>query len=221
MVFPDLWRKKASLNPFSYQLLPSLLSSIASIISSVQSLSRVRLFVTPWTTHGLQHVRLPCPSPTPRACSNSLSQWCHPTISSSVVPFFSYLQSFPASVFSNESNLHIRWPKYWSFSFNISPSNDYSGLIFFKMDWLDLFAVQGTLKRLLQHHSSKASVLRRSAFFIVQFSQLYTTTGKTIVLTRQTLVGKVMPLIFNLLSRLVIAFLPRSKHLLLCAQLFL
>ena len=93
MVFPDLWRKKASLNPFSYQLLPSLLSSIASIISLVQSLSRVRLFVTPWTTHGLQHVRLPCPSPTPRACSNSLSQWCHPTISFSVVPFSSCLQS--------------------------------------------------------------------------------------------------------------------------------
>ena len=115
--------------------------------------------------------------------------------------------------FSSESALHIRWPKYWSFSFNISPSNEYSGLISFRMDWLDLLAVQGTLKSLLQHHSSKASILRRLAFFTVQLSHPYMTTGKTIALTQQTFVGKVMSLLFNMLSRLVITFLPRSKHL--------
>ena len=118
-------------------------------------------------------------------------------------------------VFSNESVLHIRWSKYWSFSFNISPSNEYSGLISFRMDWLDLLAVQGTLKSLLQHHSSKASILQCSACFIVQLSHLYMTTGKTIALTRQTFVGKVMSLLFNMLSRLVMAFLPRSKCLLI------
>jgi len=123
---------------------------------------------------------------------------------------------FPSiRVFSNESVLHIRWPKYWSFSFNISPSNEHSGLISFRMDWLDLLAVQGTLKSLLKHHSSKASILRRSAFFIVQLSHLYMTTGKTIALTRQTFVGKVMSLFFNMLSRLVITFLPRNNHLLI------
>ena len=167
--------------------------------------------------HGLQHTRPPCPSPTPRACSNScpLTWWCHPTISSSIVPFSSCPQSFPASVFSNESVLHIRWPKYWSFSFSISSSNEYSGLISFWMDWLDLLEVQGTLKSLLQHHSSKASILQHSAFFIVQLSQPYMTTGKTIVLTKWTFVGKVMSLLFNMLSRLVITFLPRSKCLLI------
>ena len=124
--------------------------------------------------------------------------------------------TFPSiRVFSNESVLHIRWPKYWSFSFSISPSNEYSGWISFRMDWLDLLAVQGTLKSLLQHHSSKASILRLSAFFIVQLSHPYMTTGKTIGLTRQTFVGKVMSLLFNMLSRLVIAFLPRSKRLLI------
>ena len=117
-------------------------------------------------------------------------------------------------VFSNESALHIRWPKYWSFSFSISPSKEYSGLISFWMDWLDL-AIQGTLKSLLQHNSSKASILRRSAFFTVQLSHPYMTTGKTIALTRWTFVGKVMSLFLNMLSRLVIAFLPRSKHLLI------
>ena len=117
-------------------------------------------------------------------------------------------------IFSNESALCIRWPKYWNFSF-ISPSDEYSGLVSFKMDWLDLFAVQGTLKRLLQYHNSKASVLRHSAFFIVQLSHPYMTTGKTIALTIQTFVGKVMYLLFNMLSRLVITFLPRSKHLLI------
>ena len=119
---------------------------------------------------------------------------------------------FPSiRVFSSESALHIRWPKDWSFSFSISPSNEYSGLISFRMDWLDLLAVQGTLKCLLQHHSSKASILRHSAFFIVQLSHPYTTTGKTIALTRRTFVGKVMSLLFNMLSRLVITFLPRSR----------
>ena len=121
---------------------------------------------------------------------------------------------FPSiKVFSNKSALHIMWPKYWSFSFNISPSNEHLGLISFRMDWLDLLAVQGTLKRLLQHHSSKASILRHSAFFIVQLSHSHMTTGKTIALTRWTFVDKVMSLLFNMLSRLVITFLPRSKHL--------
>ena len=116
-------------------------------------------------------------------------------------------------VFSNESVLPIRWPKCWSFSFNISPSNEHPGLITFRMDWLDLLAVQETLKSLLQHHNSKASILQRSAFFIVQLSHPYMTTGKAIALTRWTFVGKVTSLLFNMLSRLVIAFLPRSKHL--------
>ena len=123
---------------------------------------------------------------------------------------------FPSlRVFSNEPAFHIRWPKYWSFSFNISPSNEHSGLVSFRMDWLDLLAVQGTLKSLLQHHSSKASILRLLAFFIVQLSHPYLTTGKTIALTRWTFVGKVMSLLFNMLSRLVITFLPRSRHLLI------
>ena len=129
-------------------------------------------------------------------------------------PLFIPPSIFPSiRVFSNESALHIRWPKYWSFSFNLSPSHEYSRLISFKMDWLDLLAVQGTLKSLLQHHSSKASIFWRSAFFVVQLSHPYMTPGKTIALTRQTFVGKVMSLLFNMLSRLVIAFLPRSKHL--------
>ena len=118
-------------------------------------------------------------------------------------------------VFSNESALRIRWPKYWSFNFNISPSNEHPGLISFRMDWLDLLAVQGTLKSLLQHHGSKASILCHSPFFTVQLSHPYMTTGKTIALSRQTFVGKVMSLLFNVLSRLVITFLPRSKRLLI------
>ena len=118
-------------------------------------------------------------------------------------------------VFSKASALRIRWPKYWTFSFNISPSNEHPGLIYFRMDWLDLLAVQGTLKSLLQHHHSKASILLCSAFFIVQLSHPYMTTRKTIALTRQTFVGKVMSLLFNMLSRLIITFLPRSKHLLI------
>ena len=123
-------------------------------------------------------------------------------------------KSLPASVFSNESTLHMRWPKYWSFSFSIIPSKEIPGLISFRMDWLGLLAVQGTLKSLLQHHNSKASILRGSAFFIVQLSHSYMTTGKTIALTRWTFVGKIMSLLFHMLSRLVIAFLPRSKRLL-------
>ena len=119
-------------------------------------------------------------------------------------------------VFSNESTLHMRWPKYWSFSFSISPSKEIPGLISFRMDWLDLLAVQGTLRSLLQHHSSKASILHRSVFFPVQLSHPYMTTGKTIALTRRTFVGKVMSLLLNMLSRLVITFLPRNKSLLGC-----
>ena len=118
-------------------------------------------------------------------------------------------------VFSNESTLHMRWPKYWSFSFSIIPSKEIPGLIFFRNDWLDLLAVQGTLKSLLQHHRSKTSVLRRSTFFTVQLSHAYMTTGKTIALTRRTFVGKVMSLLLNMLSRFVITYLPRSKHLLI------
>ena len=134
--------------------------------------------------------------------------FCHPLL---LLPSI-----FPSiRVFSNESALHIRWPKYWSFSFNISPSSEHPGLSSFSMDWLDLLAVQGTLKSLLQYHSSKASILWHSGFFIVQLSHPYMTTGKTIALTRQTFVGKVMSLLFNMLSRLLIAFLPRSNHLLI------
>ena len=162
-------------------------------------------------SHGLQYPRPPSPSPTPRACSNScpLSRWCHTTISSSVIPFSSCLQSFPTiRVFSNESVLLIRWLKYWSFSFNIS----LSGLISFRTDCLDLLIVQGTLKNLLQHYSSKASVLQHSAFFIVQLSHPYMATGRTIALTRWTFVGRLMSLLFNVLSRLVIACLPGTNR---------
>ena len=139
--------------------------------------------------------------------SNHLILCCPLLLPSSIFPSI--------RVFSKESVLHIRWPKYWSFSFRISPSNEYSGLISFRMDWLDLLAVQGTLKSLLQHYSSKASILWRSALFIVQLSHPYMTTGKTIALTRRTYVCKVMSLLFNTLSRLVITFLPRSKRLLI------
>ena len=169
-------------------------------------------------SQGLQHTRPPCPSPTPRVHPNTcpLSRWCHPTISSSVVPFSSCPQYTPASgIFSNESALPMRWPKYWSFSLNISPFNECTELISLRMDWLDLLAVQGTLNSLLQYHSSKASILLCSAFFIVQLSHPYMTTGKTIALTRWTFVGKVMSLLFNMLSRLLIIFLPRSKRLLI------
>ena len=168
-------------------------------------------------THELQHARPPCPS-SPRVSSNShpSTRWCHPKISSSIIPFSFWLHFFPSiRVFSNKSALHIRWPKYWSFNFSISPSNEYSGLISFRMDWLDLLALHRTLKSLLQHHSSKASILWHSAFFILQLSHTYMTTGKTIALTRWAFVGTVMSVLFNMLSRLVIAFLPRSECLLI------
>ena len=163
----------------------------------------------------LQHARPPCPSPTLRVYSNSCpSNWqCHPAISSSVIPFSSCPQSLSASESFPVSWLCIRWPKDWSFSLNISPSNEHPGPISPRMDWLDLLAFQGTLKSLLQHHNSKASILQRSAFFTVQLSHPYMTTGKTIALTRWTFIGKVM--LFNMLSRLVITFLPRSKRLLI------
>ena len=182
--------------------------------SLVQSLSHVQLFATPWTaacqdfqssTNSCSLLKLM--SIKSVMTSNHLILHCSLLLPPSVFPSI--------RVFSNESVLHIKWPKYWSFSFNISPSNEYSRLISFRMDWLDLFAVQGTLKNLLQHHSSKASILRLSAFFIVQLSHPYMTTGKTIALTRQTFVGKVMSLLFNMMSRLVIALLLRSKCLLI------
>ena len=165
-------------------------------------------------THGLQHARHPCPSPYPRACSNSMSIesvmppshlfLCHP------LPLL--LSTFPSiRVFSNELAICIRWPKFWSFSFSISPSNEYSGLISFRTHWFDLLAVQRTLKNLLQHHSSKASILQPSALFMVQFSHPYMTTRKSIALTIWTFVSKLMLLHFNMLSRFVITFLPRSK----------
>ena len=167
--------------------------------------------------HGLQHARLPCPSLSPRVCSNSshpLHQWCHPTISSSVVFFSFCLQIIPSiRVFSKKSILGIRWPKYWSVIFSISPSNDYPQLISFRIDLFDLLGVQGTLQSLLQYHNLKASVLQCSAFFMVQLSHLYMTTGKTIALTRQTFFTKwksAFPL-----SSFVTAFLPRSNCLLI------
>ena len=181
--------------------------------SSVQSLSRVRLFATPWTTAHQDSLfitnswsLLKLMSIVPVMQSNYLIL-CRPLLLPSIFPSI--------RIFSNESVLHIRWPKYWSFSFSISPSNEYSGLISFTMDWLDLLAVQGTLKSLLQHHSSKASILRCSAFFTVQLLHPYMTTGKTIALTTHNFVGKVMSLLFNTLSRFITAFLPRSKHLLI------
>ena len=180
-------------------------------LSSVQSLSPVRLFATPWIV----------------ACQASLSitnSWSSLRLTSisSVMPSSHLILCRPLllppippsiKVFSNESALHMRWPKCWSFSFSIIPSKEIPELISFRMDWLSLLAVQGTLKSLLQHHSSKASILWCSAFFIVQLSHLYMTTGKTIALTRWTFVGKVMSLLFNMLFRLVTDFLPRSKCL--------
>ena len=183
-------------------------------LSSVQSLNRVQLFVTPWTaahqaslsiTNSWSWLKLmSIESVMP---SNHLILYCPLLLLPSIFPSI--------KVFSNESSLHIRWPKYWSSSFNISPSNKHLGLISFRMDWLDLLAVQGTFKRLLQHHSSKASIPQCSAFFIVQVSHPCKTTGKTKALIRWTFVGKVMSLLFNVLSRLVITFLPRSKCLLI------
>ena len=169
--------------------------------------------------HRLQHARPPCPSPTARVYSIKLMSIESVMPSNHLIlcrPILLLPTIFPIiRVFSNESALRIRWPKYWSFSFNISPSNEHSGLISFRMDWLDLHAVQGTLKSLLQHHSSKASILWHSAFLIVQLSHPYMTTGKTIALTRRIFVGKIMSLLFKMPSRLVITFLPRSKRLLI------
>ena len=185
-----------------------------SIISSLQSLSLVWLLVTPWTaahqaslsiTNSQSLLKLKSiKSVMP---SNQLILCCPILLLPSIFPSI--------RVFPNESVLRTRWPKGWSFSFNTNPSNEYSGLISFRMDWLDLLAVQGILKSLLQHHSSKASILLCSAFFIVQFSHPYMTTGKTIALIRHTFVGKVKSVLFNMLSTLVITFLPRSKHLLI------
>ena len=178
-----------------------------------QSLSRVRLFATPWTAARQASVSITNsrsllkPMSIESVMPSNHLILCHPLLLSPSI--------FPSiRIFSSESVLGIRWPKYWSFSFSISPSNEYSGLISFRTDMLDLLAVQGILKSLIQHHSSKASILRHSAFFMVQLSHLYVTTGKTIALTRWTLVIKVVCLLFNMLSRLVIAFLPRSKCLL-------
>ena len=168
----------------------------------------------PLRPHEPQHTRSLCPLPTPGVHSNShpSSRWRHPAISSSVVPF-SCFQSLPASESSNESFQLFTWGgQSTGVSASISPANEHPGLISFRMDWLDLFAVQGTLKNLLQHHSSKASTLQCLAFFTVQLSHPYMTIGKIIALTRQTFVGKVMSLLLNMLSRLVITFLPRSKH---------
>ena len=173
----------------------------------VQLLSHVELFANPWTAAHQAFLSFNIP----RVCSNScpLNQWCHPTISSSVVPFSSWFQYLPTSgSFSHVSPLRIKWLKYWSFSFSISLSNEYSGLISFRIDWFDLLVVQGTLKSLFQHHNSKASFLRHSAVFTVQLSHPYMTTGKTIALTIWAFASKVMSLLFNTLSRFVIAFLP-------------
>ena len=177
--------------------------------SSVQPLSHVRLFATPWIaalqaslsiTNSRSSLRL---MSIESVMPSSHLILCHPLL---------LLPPIPPSirVFSNESTLCMRWPKYWSFSFSVSPSKEHPGLIPFRMDWLDLLAVQGTLKSLLQHHSSKASVLRRSAFFTVQLSHPYMTTGKNIALTRQTFVGKVMSLLLNMLSKWIITFVPKS-----------
>ena len=183
-------------------------------LTSVQSLSHGRLFATPWTAARQASlsitnsqsllILMSIESVMP---SNHLIL-CHPLL---LLPSI-----FPTiRVFSSESVLHIRWPQYWSFSFSISPSNEYSVLISFRMDWLDLFVVQGTLKSLLQHHSLKASILRDSAFIMIQLSHPYMTAGKTVAFTRQTFVCKVVSLLFNMLSRLIMAFLPRSKCLLI------
>ena len=205
-LFHEIW----NLLPFHELKLSSLNSQFSSVQFSRSVVSNSL------QTHGLLYTRPYFPSPTPGVYwlmsielvkPSSHLIFCHPL---SLLPSI-----FPSiRVFSNESVLRIRWPKYWSFSFNISPSHEYSGLISFRIDWLDLLAVQGTLKGLLQHHSSKASILLRSAFFTVQLSHPYMTTGKTKALSRWIFVGKVMSFLFNMLSKLVIAFLPRSKSLL-------
>ena len=181
--------------------------------SSVQSLSSVRLFATPWTA--VHQASLPITNSWSLLKLMSI-EFVMPSSHLILCRPLLLLPPIPPSirVFSSKSTLRMRWPKYWSFSFSISPSNEHPGLISFRMYWLDLLAVQGTLKRFLQHHSSKASIFRHSAFFTVPLSHPYMTTGKTLALTRWTFVGKVMSLLFNLLSRLIITFLPRSKGLL-------
>ena len=177
-------------------------------ISSVHLLICVRLFGTPWTAARQASLSITISQRLLKLMSSKLVMpFSHPILCRSLLLLPSIFPSI--SIFSNESALCIWWPKYWSFSFSISPSNEYSRLIFFRIDWLDLPGVQGTLKSLLQHHSSKASILWRSAFFIVQYSHPYMTTGKTIALTRQTFVGKMISLLFNMLSRLIITFLSR------------
>ena len=179
-----------------------------------QSLSRIRLFATPWTAAHQASLSITNSRSSPKLMSiESVMPSRHLILCRPLLLLPTILLSI--RVFYNESALHIKWPKYWSFSFNISNSNEHPGLISFRMDWLNLLAVQGTLKSLPQHHSSKASILRCSAFFIVKLSHPYMTTGKTIALTKWKFVGKVMSLLFNMLSRLVIAFLPRSKCLLI------
>ena len=191
-----LWPWASLLLQFS-----SVTQSCSTLCNPMDCSTQASLSITnSWSLLKLMSIKLVMPS-------NRLILCCPLLVLPSIFPSI--------RIFSTESVLHIRWPKYWRFSFSIGPSNEYSGLISFRMDWLDLFAVQRNLKSLLQHHSSKASILQCSAFFIVQLSHLYTITGKIIALTRWTFVGKVMSLLFNMLSRLVIAFLPRSKHLLI------
>ena len=193
---------------------PNCTNPSQTLRTPVQLLSRVRLFATPWIAARqaslsiINSRSLPTLMSIKSVMPSSHLILCRPLL---------LLPSIPPSirVFYNESTLRVRWPKYWSFSFSISPSNEHPGLISFRMDWLDLLAVQGTLKSFLQHHSSKASILQRSAFFTVKLSNPYMITGKTIALTRQTFVGKVTSLLLNMLSRLVITFLPGSKHLLI------
>ena len=184
--------------------------------SSVHSHSPVRLFMTPWTAARQASLSITNSRSLLKLMSIESVMPCSHLILCRLCPLLLLPLIFPSiRVFLNESALYIRWPKYWSFSFNISPSNESSGLISFRMEWLGLLAVQTALKSLLQHHSSKASILRCSAFFIVQLSHRYMITGETIALTRRTIFGKVMSLRFNMLSRLVITFLPRSKCLLI------
>ena len=209
-----VWEEKRKKKAHSLLLTPSYWLHNNSASVSVQSLRRVQLFATPGTaahqaslsTTNSQSL-LKLKSTESKMSSNHLILCHHLLLPPSILPSI--------RVFSSESVLHIRWPKYWSFSFSINPSNEHSGLISFRMDWLDLLAVPGTHKSLLQYHSSKAWILWCSTFFMVQLSHLYITTGKTIALVRQTLVGKVMSVLFNMLSWLVIAFLPRSKRLLI------
>ena len=185
--------------------------------SSVQSLSCVRLFVTPWIAARQASLSITNSWSSPKLMS---IEWVMPSSHLILCRPLLLLPLIPHSirVSSNESTLHMRWQKYWSFSISISPSKEHPGLISFRMDWLDLLVVQGTLKSLLQHHSSKASILWRSAIFTVQLSQPYMTTGKTIALTRWTFVGKVISLLFDMLSRLVVTFLPKSTHLLISCR---